>query len=143
MNHFVYEHMPAGGLSQDDPYRPQVTGGIGHAIFLVVFTNVEMGRLELKWYYGNPAGAWAMFIGESIVDLAEPFAIWNISDFTVTPAEPVELLWSTISGNALWSIWSSELRWRFGNPSSSWETDFKMKWSFGDMETWRTELMDV
>ena len=31
MNHFLYNHMPAGGLGHRDPVRPYPTGGLGLA----------------------------------------------------------------------------------------------------------------
>ena len=31
VRHFVYQHLPAGGLGQRDPVRPFATGGLGFA----------------------------------------------------------------------------------------------------------------
>jgi hypothetical protein len=35
VNHFVYKHLPAGGLSTRDPRRPFATGGLGNAVVFV------------------------------------------------------------------------------------------------------------
>jgi hypothetical protein len=31
MRHFLYQHLPAGGLGHRDPVRPYPTGGLGFA----------------------------------------------------------------------------------------------------------------
>jgi len=31
MRHFIYQHLPAGGLGHRDPVRPYPTGGLGFA----------------------------------------------------------------------------------------------------------------
>lgn len=126
--------MPGYSLGKADPYRPHATGGIGHAIYIVTVTNVETGEIELLWFFGDPFEDWSVLLHRSGWLVEEPtvedrisFSAAEIQEFMDTN-EPV---WSVVSGDILWSMWSPEL---------SWDTNLERKWRMELDEGWSMEL---
>ena len=125
-----------GNRPSDTEFRPYVTGGLGGVLNLIVVTNIETGKLELRWYMGNPLDAWALQVAAIEWDLEVAAVTWVVTEPEVIPMPDVEPIWSILVDGILWSVWEPSLSWvtdlqdgwtmelqedHWGTPSTSWE----------------------